>query len=655
MARGLTREQLGITDSMVAAFGPTIFRMSHNLQVRSGDPVRLLDFEGIERQREDMGLSDSEIAVRLGLTRAQAMFIRNLEESRRFKTGRQAYLLDLGGGRRYRQEKVTPLEDRFRYSEDALRLRAALSFRPEAVERYVTAGYWRDETLSGWIALHAKARPDAPALSGGSETLGYRALYERSLRLAAGLERAGVRRGEAVAVQFPNTLEFVVTYLALCRLGAVVCPVHMPYRVADIESILAHSRAAAFVGLSGGAEWSPAAACLEMRERLPRLRTVVALGAPVAGAQSWQELAASAPLDEREVAAPVGSDPFVLLYTSGTTAAPKAVPHSYQTLLSNARLGAPEHRVTEKDLLLSAAPFTHLFGLYSLHIAWAAGAAAALLPAFTPAALAEAVRSLRPTGLWTAPAHVAALRAQGLLDNHDFSSLRLVIMSGSACPPDLVRWFADKLPACRVTQLWGMTETQGALYTRPGDAIEVASSSAGRPSPGTEVRVVDPEGKRCAPGVEGELQVCGPLLFPGFLDNPEANRAAFTQDGWYRTGDLASQDAGGNVRITGRTKDVINRGGVKFNPRDVEDLIDSHPKVLQSAIVPMPDPILGERACCFVTLRPGAATLELDELVAYLLEKKITKTKLPEKLVVLNEMPLTPTRKVIKGRLVVPT
>jgi cyclohexanecarboxylate-CoA ligase len=655
MARGLTREQLGVTESMVASFGPAIFRMSHNRQVRAGDPVRLLDFEAIERQREDLGLTDAEIAARLGLTRGQVMFIRNLEESRRFKTGRQAYLLDLGGGRRFRQEKVTPLEERFRYSEDALRVRAALAFRPESVERYVAAGYWRDETLPGWIAQRAKTRPAAPALTFASETLGYRALHERSLRLAAGLERAGVRRGEAVAVQLPNTPEFVVTYLAICRLGALMCPLHMPYRAADIEVLLAHSRAVAFVGLSGGAEWSPATSCLEMRARLPRLRTVIALGAPVPGALSWQELAASEPIDERDVEMPVGSDPFVLLYTSGTTAAPKGVPHSYHTLLSNARLGAPEHRVTEQDIVLSAAPFTHLFGLYSLHVAWAAGAAAALLPAFTPKDLAEVVQRLRPTGLWTAPAHVAALRAQGLLESHDFSSLRLVIMSGSACPPDLVRWFADKLPACRVTQLWGMTETQAALYTRPGDPIEVASSSAGRPSPGTEVRVVDAEGKRCAPGAEGELQVCGPLLFPGFLDNPEANRAAFTEDGWYRTGDLASQDSAGNVRITGRTKDVINRGGVKFNPRDVEDLVDSHPKVLQSAIVPMPDPILGERACCFVTLRPGIATLELDELVAYLLEKKITKTKLPEKLVVLKEMPLTPTRKVIKGRLVVPS
>jgi non-ribosomal peptide synthetase component E (peptide arylation enzyme) len=199
-----------------------------------------------------------------------------------------------------------------------------------------------------------------------------------------------------------------------------------------------------------------------------------------------------------------------------------------------------------------------------------------------------------------------------------------------------------------------MTETQGALYTRPGDALDVAASSAGRPSPGTEVRIIDADGCACAPGVEGELQVRGCLLFPGFLDNAEANAAAFTEDGWYRTGDLASVDDAGNVRITGRTKDVINRGGVKFNPRDVEDLVDSHPKVLQSAIVPMPDPVLGERACCFVTLRPDAAELTLEELVAFLMQKNIAKTKLPERLVVLKEMPLTPTRKVIKGRLRIP-
>ena len=172
-----------------------------------------------------------------------------------------------------------------------------------------------------------------------------------------------------------------------------------------------------------------------------------------------------------------------------------------------------------------------------------------------------------------------------------------------------------------------------------------------RPSPGTEVRIVDASGAACPAGAEGELQVRGALLFPGFFKNREANEAAFTPDGWYRTGDLAVADAGGNVAITGRAKDVINRGGVKFNPRDVEDLLDAHPKILQSAIVPVPDPVLGERACAYLTLRPGAAAPTLDELAGYLLGKGIAKLKLPERIEIIAEMPMTPTRKIIKSRL----
>ena len=142
------------------------------------------------------------------------------------------------------------------------------------------------------------------------------------------------------------------------------------------------------------------------------------------------------------------------------------------------------------------------------------------------------------------------------------------------------------------------------------------------------------------------------LLFPAYFKNDEANQAAFTDDGWFRSGDLATMDAEGNVAITGRIKDIINRGGVKFNPRDVEDLLDAHPQVLQSAIVPMPDPVLGERACAFVSLRAGGVVPPtLDELCAYLLEHGVAKIKLPERLVIVAEMPLTPTRKIIKARL----
>jgi acyl-CoA synthetase (AMP-forming)/AMP-acid ligase II len=312
-------------------------------------------------------------------------------------------------------------------------------------------------------------------------------------------------------------------------------------------------------------------------------------------------------------------------------------------MLGNGRLGAPEHRLSASDRVLCAAPLSHLYGLYSLHCAWAVGACTVLLPAFKPDDLARAVQRQKPTALWTAPAHVAACRAAGVFERYDWSSLKLAIVSGSMAPPSLVREFAGKLAGCAVTQLWGMTELQAGLYTRPGDPFEMSATTAGRPSPGTEVRLA----------ADGELQVRGPLLFSGYLDNPEATAAAFTADGWFRSGDLAER-RGEYFAITGRSKDIINRGGVKFNPADVEMLLDSHPKILQSAIVPMPDAVLGEKACVFVTLRSKDETVTLEELAAWLLARNIAKNKLPERLVIVAEMPLTPTRKIIKGRLRLP-
>jgi cyclohexanecarboxylate-CoA ligase len=382
----------------------------------------------------------------------------------------------------------------------------------------------------------------------------------------------------------------------------------MPYRGAEIETILEHSGA----------------------------RLFVTAALPIGELEELEPLPDAHP-------APDARDAFLLLYTSGTTASPKAVPHAYRTMLGNSRLGAREHRLSAQSRILCAAPLSHLYGLYSLHCAWSVGACTVLLPAFKPDELAAALEKYKPTALWAGPAHVAACRNAGLFDRHDWSSLKLAIVSGSMAPAALVRYFAEKLPGCTVTQLWGMTELQAALYTRAEDGTEAAATSAGRPSPGTRVRISE----------EGELQVRGPLTFSGYFHNDEANRAAFTDDGWFRSGDLAEK-RGEYYTITGRIKDVINRGGVKFNPADVEALLDAHPKIQQSAIVPMPDPVLGEKACAFVTVRPGAAEPTLGELVDYLLSKHIAKNKLPERLVVVPEMPLTPTRKIIKGRLRIP-
>jgi acyl-CoA synthetase (AMP-forming)/AMP-acid ligase II len=401
--------------------------------------------------------------------------------------------------------------------------------------------------------------------------------------------------------------------------------------------------------LSEAKDYAAASVMLGLKDQLPALEHVIALGAPVGGAESFNDLLAgeeNAPLGDP----PVASDPFLLLYTSGTTAAPKGVPLSSHNMLSNARVGVIEHKLTAEDVILSAAPFSHLFGLYSFHLALCAGACNLLLPAFSPPDLAALIDRDKPTALFTGPAHIAACFGVGLFESHDLSSLKLAVVSGSVCAPELAREFDAKMTGGQMTQLWGMTETQGALYTRPDDPPEVSATSAGRPSPGTETRILDEDGAPVPAGTEGELQVRGALLFPGYFKNDAANREAFTEDGWFRSGDLATADKDGNVAITGRTKDVINRGGVKYNPLDIEILLDAHEKIVQSAIVPMPDKVLGEKACCFAQPMPGKE-ITLDEICAYLTSHKIARNKLPERLELVDEMPLTPTRKIIKGKL----
>jgi cyclohexanecarboxylate-CoA ligase len=206
------------------------------------------------------------------------------------------------------------------------------------------------------------------------------------------------------------------------------------------------------------------------------------------------------------------------------------------------------------------------------------------------------------------------------------------------------------MPNGEVLQLWGMSEMQAGTFTRPGDPLAVRAGSAGRASPGTELRIADGT-TTLSPGAEGELQARGASVFEGYLENAEATAAAFTPDGWFRTGDLARLDPAGNLEITGRLKDVINRGGVKFNPADVEAAIGSHVAVAQCAIVPSPDPVLGERACCFVVLKPGALRVTLDDLRTWLAAQEIAKARWPERLEIIDEMPLTPTRKIKKAEL----
>ncbi|ARP99046.1 class I adenylate-forming enzyme family protein [Pseudorhodoplanes sinuspersici] len=509
------------------------------------------------------------------------------------------------------------------------------------------AEFWRDETLRDWMEQHVAQAPQHVAVRGPGVSFTYADLHARALALVARLRSLGIGRGDVVAVQLPNCAEFILTYLATGYAGAILQTLHMPYRGAEIEFLLNHSGAKAVVCMANGKDFQPAEAILAMQARLPQLKHVLAVGnTPPDGALPFDAKPDVATLDER----PKSSDDFVLLYTSGTVSAPKGVPTPYRKFLANARLSARELEIDSSSILLSAAPFTHLYGLFSTNLALAAGATIALLPVFSPPALAEAIDTFRPTQLFTAPAHMTACLQAGLLNEERLRSLRFLQISGSACPPELAQTIQAMMPDGKVVQLWGMSEMQAGAYHRPNDPLDVRMTTAGRASPETQMRVWLDDAPLPA-GEEGELQVRGCSVFDGYLANDEATSSAFTSDGWFRTGDLARMDAEGNIRITGRLKEVINRGGVKFNPADIEALIDQHPSVLQCAIAPLPDPIMGERACCFAVLKPGA-TLSLDDIREWMTKHEIGKTKWPERLEIIAEMPLTPTRKIKKADLV---
>src|SRR4051812_37533001 len=419
-------------------------------------------------------------------------------------------------GNRMWKPMLSPNCTRDSISASSIRLIYFEMHRDEREARYKARGWWADDTLTRWLARHARERPDAPTLSFQNKVWTWAELSTEVDKIAAGLDARGVSRGDVVALQLPNTPEFVFSYLAIARLGAVTCTLHMPYRGAEVQSLMRHSGARLAI-------------CLPQSKHMFDGRGI-----------AFDEIEPSLPFHPE--GEPKPEDLFLLLYTSGTTAAPKGVVHPYRTMLGNGRVSAPEHGLTETSRVLCAAPLSHLYGLYSLHCAWAVGACTILLPAFKPDDLGSTVRSLKPTALWTAPAHVAACRAAGAFDRYDWSSLELAIVSGSIAPPTLVRDFAQRLPRGAVTQLWGMTELQAGLYTRPRDPFEMSATSAGRPSPGTEVRLSE----------EGELQVRGPSLFSGYLKDPAETTKAFTPDGWFGTGDLG-EARGGYFTITGRS------------------------------------------------------------------------------------------------------
>lgn len=527
-------------------------------------------------------------------------------------------------------------------------LNAALAYPAGMRQLYVDEGFWTEDRPQDWLARWVAENPDKPVSLGGGAPMTCAELQDKAHRLATALLDLGLSKGDVVVLQLPNTPELLVAFHGVQMMGGVPTMIHMPYRAAELAHMLGHVGARAAFCINAMEAYDAAGTFLGLTETVATLdHVIVTAGETPEGSHGLTALLETEPREIEDP--PTAADPALILFTSGTSSSPKAVVHAYYTLCASARVSAEDMGFRGSDVALCAPAFTHAFGLVCSLIFLYAGATNALLPAYTPPALADCIRDTGTTVVCVGPAHIAANLKAGLWTEDVTAAIRKAWTGGSVCPPDLVDAFDAVLPNGKLFQVWGMTEVLMPVCNRDDASDDERRHSLGQPPRGHHLRFVGDDGTVLGDGQEGELQWRGPFMLHAYVDNAAASADAFTDDGFFRTGDLARM-ADGRVFITGRAKDLINRGGVKINPVDIEATMDDHPAVVQAAMIPVPDDVLGERACLVVVLATDAS-LTLEDAQAWLGEHDVLKIRWPERLEIVDAMPMTPTRKIIKGKL----
>jgi cyclohexanecarboxylate-CoA ligase len=530
--------------------------------------------------------------------------------------------------------------------------RSFLPYPQELAERYRSSGVWTTDTFVSYLDHWAAVTPQKTVIETADGTVcSYAELEERSTRLANSFKILGLRQGDVIAIQLPSYTDFLVTYIAAARIGVILATMHMPYREAELEPLLRFSEAKAIVCGPTQGKYEGPRMMQRLKQRIPGIAHVIIVKKHDGKGATYflDDLVAkgeATPIED----GPAASAPALLCFTSGTSSSPKGVMQTFETLTANARAYSKTINLGPNDKSLIAPPFTHIFGLECFHNSLVTGGSVVPLELFSAQAFADVLENSAPTVVYAAPAHLAATLRDGKLAGRNLNSVRHVILGGSICPPTVAAEFETFLPNGRVGQLFGMTEVLLTTQTPMDAPAQARHATVGRPVPGIEVRIINDAGAPVKSRESGELQMRGFSVMSGYIKNPDANAASFTSGGWFCTGDLACWDDQGNIVIVGRKKDLINRGGIKINPSDIESVIMEHHDVTNSALVSMPDDVLGERICAFVTLKSGAR-LDLDELTAFLAKKGVAKMRWPERVVVIDEMPMTPTRKVIKRAL----
>ncbi|GAA2873880.1 fatty-acyl-CoA synthase [Actinoplanes cyaneus] len=466
--------------------------------------------------------------------------------------------------------------------------------------------------------------------------------------VALGLRRLGVTKGDRVGIWAPNGAEWVLTQYATARLGAILVTVNPAYRSHELRYVLQQSGVRTLVAASSFKNSDYAAMIAEVRPQCPELVDVVLIGE-----DSWDSLtdisADPALLDGIE-ATLRPDDPINIQYTSGTTGFPKGATLSHRNILNNGYLVGELINYTEADRICIPVPFYHCFGMVMGNLAATSHGATMVIPApgFDPGLTLEAVAKESCTSLYGVPTMFIAMLNHPRIDSFDLSSLRTGIMAGSPCPVETMKQVIERMGMTEVSICYGMTETSPvSCQTRTDDSLERRVSTVGRAGPHLEVKIVDAEGATAPIGVTGELCTRGYSVMLGYWEQPEKTAEAIDAEGWMHTGDLAVMDTDGYLRITGRIKDLVIRGGENVYPREVEEFVLTHPDVLDVQVIGVPDDTYGEEVMAWVRMRPGTAPLDAESLRSFC-SGRLAHYKIPRYVRVVDDFPMTVTGKVRK-------
>jgi 2,3-dihydroxybenzoate---[aryl-carrier protein] ligase len=531
-------------------------------------------------------------------------------------------------------------------------LDGVVRFPPEFAARYRAKGYWEDRSLRDVFSDVFAKYADRVAIIDREQSVTYAQLDERSERLALGLLDEGLKPLDRVVVQLPNVVEFAYLYFALQKIGCIPIMALPSHRYREIRQFVQLSGAVACATPDKTKDFDYRDVIRRIRDTSKTLRLGLILGETPSGFLSLTELIertsrrAARELHDIKIDP---EDPAVFQLSGGTTGIPKLIPRTHNDYVYNSKMAAAVTGVGPDKIFLNVLPLAHNLPLacpglqgYLLH-----GGKVVLANTTRGEDIFRLIQRHRVTHIAVVPALLIRLINDPSIKNFDLSSLQVIQSGGQRLQPEVRRRTKELIRSVTVQENFGMAEGM-LMFVRLDDPEEVRMETVGRPvSPDDEVRLVDDDDNEVSPGEVGELLARGPYTLRGYFGVPEYNARAFTSDGFYRSGDLMRRHPSGNYMVEGRKKDLINRGGEKISAEEIENLILAHPSVQNVACVPMPDPILGERMCACVILRQGKA-LTLDQLVAFLMNEEISKHKLPERLEIMGDLPLSPLGKVSK-------